>query len=69
MKIIKSRENDFTCYMTNPAETDVSLIPEAEWNCLAESIIEAAEEYFKQPGVEEKFQKWLRNKKINGLIE
>ena len=69
MKFIKSEANGCTVYMQDSKEIDVNKIPETEMKLLAESILEAAEEYFKQPGVKEKFQEWLRNRKISDWTE
>lgn len=42
---------------------DFDSIPECVCNDLAEATIKAAREFFAQPGVEEKYQIWLAERK------
>lgn len=41
---------------------DTSQIPEAVRMTMLDIIYPAVVEYFKQPGVEEKYQQWLRDR-------
>lgn len=42
---------------------DVNLIPEYQRRQLAEATLEATKRFFSQPGVEERYQIWLANRK------
>lgn len=42
---------------------DVTQIPEYQRRQLAEATLEATKRFFSQPGVEERYQIWLANRK------
>lgn len=56
---------------TDHVKIDVDQIPDHVRYDLLETIMEATKEYFKQPGVEEKFQAWLkeRNRAQQGEVK
>ena len=48
---------------TDHVEIDLDQIPDHVRDDLARTVIEMAREYFRQPGIEEKYQAWLKEKK------
>lgn len=49
-------------------QIDVTKIPDYVRDDLARMAIELCEEYFKQPGAEEKYQRWLKERNATSKI-
>ena len=49
-------------YTNNDVRVDVSLIPEHVRKGIAAAVLAGVQDYFRQPGVQEKFESWLRER-------
>jgi hypothetical protein len=54
--------------LTTDIKVDTNLIPESVRDDLAATTLDAVREYFQQPGVQEKFEKWQASRKPNNRL-